>query len=219
MQHVMGVDRLRCPHRARDRRSVRRRGALQQQPASEPPRCGSPPAPPGRPQAAAISASARSSAARSARWVTISTGASAVACSTWRIRLIEIPAAAERRSPPAPARPARRRAGTAGSRPPPRRPRRAPPRRGSPPAGRRRGSTSPRAMSIDVAHDRRGGRPRAGARAAHHDAPDEVALDHHHVGDALELAERRARRHQAGLHPRLEPRRRSAAPRPSSLMR
>ena len=39
-----------------------------------------------------MAASARSSAARSARWVTIRTGASAPACSTCRIRLMEMPA-------------------------------------------------------------------------------------------------------------------------------
>ena len=140
---MVGVDRL-------DRRQVRLAGAgrIAGRPTLTPPRCGSPPAPPGRPRAARWRRAPRSSAARSARWVTIRTGASSRGVLHLPHPVDRDPRRRRAPSPPAPAPPARPPRGTAGSRPP-----RAPsPARAAAArlaAGRPNGGmTSPRAMSM-----------------------------------------------------------------------
>ena len=61
------------------------------------------------------------------------------------------------------------------------------------------GAAQPAGEVDQVGDDGRGGGAGAGARAAVDGLADEIALDHHHVGHALERAERRAGGHQAGL--------------------
>ena len=129
-------------------------------------------------------------ASRVVLWVTISTGAAVSAWPYWRIRSMETPASPRTAATlaSAPGLSVKRHPQVVGRR----RDRRGP-RRGSasvvagwPKVGRR----MPRAMSHHVAHHGAGGRAFARAGAAQHDLADRVAFEHHHVGAALQLAQR-----------------------------